>query len=270
MKGGGALETADAEKYAEHMDRQLRELGDSVRAAQERRYLKSDLAFYGVSLPSLRRTTLAFKREHPEIDRNSLLPLVQALWQRPVHEDRTAACELLVACSPLLQAADMALVEGLIRESRTWALVDGLAANVAGRLVSRFLELGRTLDRWAIDADFWVRRSALLALLLPLRRGSGDFERFARYADGMLDETEFFIRKAIGWILRETGKKQPELVYGWLAPRVNRVSGVTIREAVKYLPNVQRDALMVTYRARRTSTETPALISSPGPAIPLR
>jgi 3-methyladenine DNA glycosylase AlkD len=61
-------------------------------------------------------------------------------------------------------------------------------------------------------------------------------ETFARYADGMLSEREFFIRKAIGWVLRETGKKRPELVAAWLAPRAHRASGLTVREAVKYLP----------------------------------
>ena len=108
-----------------------------------------------------------------------------------------------------MQASDVGLVEQLLREARTWALVDELAAVVVGGLVERHPELGAVLDRWAIDPDLWIRRSALLALLVPLRRGGGDFARFARYADGMLDEPEFFIRKAIGWVLRDTGQKAP-------------------------------------------------------------
>jgi 3-methyladenine DNA glycosylase AlkD len=149
----------------------------------------------------------------------------------------------------LLEASDMDFVERLLRESGTWALVDGLAADVAGSLVARFPALGSTLDRWAADEDFWIRRSSLLALLVPLRHGDpGQFERFGRYADQMLDEREFFIRKAIGWVLRETSKKQPHLVTQWLAPRTHRASGVTMREAVKYLPAADRDMLMAAYR----------------------
>jgi 3-methyladenine DNA glycosylase AlkD len=113
------------------------------------------------------------------------------------------------------------------------------------------------LDRWAADGDLWVRRSALLGLLLPLRRGEGDFERLSRYADAMLDEREFFIRKAIGWVLRETARKQPERVYEWLSPRAGRASGVTLREAVKYLPAEQRTAILAasrTGKAKRSST----------------
>lgn len=150
-----------------------------------------------------------------------------------------------------LGPTDMALLEKLLRESKTWALVDSLAVNVTGDLVERYPQLGSVLDRWARDDDFWIRRSAMLALLKPLRRGEGDFERFAGYADAMLEEKEFFIRKAIGWVLRETAKKQPDLVYEWLVPRTSRASGVTMREAVKPLPTEQAEALMAAYRERK-------------------
>jgi 3-methyladenine DNA glycosylase AlkD len=111
-------------------------------------------------------------------------------------------------------------------------------------LVERFPELDSVLDRWAVDDDFWIRRSALLALLGGLRRGDGDFHRFSRYADALLDDKEFFVRKAIGWVLRETAKKRPRLVYEWLLPRATRASGVTLREAVKPLSENQRAAVL--------------------------
>jgi len=139
----------------------------------------------------------------------------------------------------------------LIRESKTWAFVDELAIAIVGPLVERSPELLRVLDRWALDDDFWLRRSAMLALLRPLRRGEGDFTRFARYADAMLHEREFFIRKAIGWVLRETAKKRPELVYRWLLPRCAVASGVTMREAAKYLPPRQRTDILDAYASGR-------------------
>jgi 3-methyladenine DNA glycosylase AlkD len=67
----------------------------------------------------------------------------------------------------------------------------------------------------------------------------------------MLAEKEFFIRKAIGWVLRETAKKRPDLVADWLAPRVHRASGVTVREAVKPLPPATRELLLAGYREKR-------------------
>jgi 3-methyladenine DNA glycosylase AlkD len=70
----------------------------------------------------------------------------------------------------------------------------------------------------------------------------------------MLDEKEFFIRKAIGWILRDTASRRPQLVAEWLAPRVDRASGVTMREAVKPLPADLRDRLLAGYREKRPVT----------------
>jgi 3-methyladenine DNA glycosylase AlkD len=221
------------------------------RAAASKAYLKIDLQFTGASVPQARSAVRAWRRSQPALDRAHLLAVVSALWDRPVFECRLAADIMLVDRLSLLEADDLRLVERMLRESGTWALVDSLAADVAGSLVARFPELCDTLDRWALDPDFWVRRAALLALLVPLRRGDiAPFERFGRYADQMLAEREFFIRKAIGWVLRETAKKHPDLVTRWLTPRAKLASGVTMREAVKYLPEADRAALMAAYRAR--------------------
>lgn len=158
-----------------------------------------------------------------------------------------AVVELLVMGGDELEAGDVPMLERLLRESRTWALVDPLAANVVGRL-DEGVGIGPDLERWATDPDFWMRRSALLVHLMRLRSGVGNTDRFLRFADVMLDESEFFIRKAIGWGLRELGKKRPEVVEAWLAPRVHRASGVTMREAVKPLDAITAERLMVAYR----------------------
>jgi 3-methyladenine DNA glycosylase AlkD len=226
------------------IEQALRELGTPRRAASEKAYLKSDLEFAGVPVPVTRSLVRSWCRDRPGLSRTELIAVSRALWARPLFECRMAATLLLERNTGLLRAADAGLLEDLLRTSFTWALVDGLAANVAGSLVERYPELAGTLDRWAADDDFWLRRSALLALLVPLRRGAGDFERFGRYADQMLAEKEFFIRKAIGWVLRETAKRRPELVADWLAPRLHRASGVTVREAVKPLPAQLQDQLL--------------------------
>lgn len=89
----------------------------------------------------------------------------------------------------LLSVDDAPLLEGLIRESRTWALVDVLSGDVAGVIARDDPRLGSVLDRWADDADFWVRRSTLLALLPSVRLHRPEAlhadvgERLVRYAD---------------------------------------------------------------------------------------
>ena len=112
----------------------------------------------------------------------------------------------------------------------TWDHVDWLSIKVAGRLVDHHAQAKRALPGWAVDERFWLRRAALLALLDPLRAGRGDFGLFARLAAGMVDEKEFFIRKAIGWVLREVAKQRPELTYAFLSEHIERVSGLTLRE----------------------------------------
>jgi 3-methyladenine DNA glycosylase AlkD len=250
--------TVSPDPDAALIERQLRAAGSPQRAASEQNYLKSKLEFAGTTVPRARAIVTAWRRAHPQLTRQRLTEVAVALWDGPVFECQLAAVLLLTDRRALLQADDVTLVERMLRTAGTWALVDGLAADVMGSLVARYGdELHPTLDRWAADDNFWIRRSALLALLVPLRRGDpANFERFAGYADAMLEEREFFIRKAIGWVLRETGKRQPVLVADWLAPRAHRASGVTMREAVKWLPASQRDALMAGYQAgRRKGTD---------------
>jgi 3-methyladenine DNA glycosylase AlkD len=242
--------TSNTDPDAALIEQQLRAAGSPERAASEQNYLKSKLEFTGTTVPQTRAIVTAWRRDHPGLTRQRLTEVAEALWIGQVYECQLAAVILLTDRRALLQADDAALVERMLRTAGTWALVDGLAADVMGSLVERFGDqLHPTLDQWASDPDFWIRRSALLALLVPLRRGDpANFDRFAGYADAMLAEREFFIRKAIGWVLRETGKRQPALVADWLAPRAHRASGVTMREAVKWLPAGQRDALMAAYQ----------------------
>jgi 3-methyladenine DNA glycosylase AlkD len=233
------------------LEAELMAVGTPERAAGERSYLKSDLEFLGATVWQIRAAVEDIAAEHPGVDHDELVELVSALWSQPVFERRMASVMFLERFSRLLGTDDLALIERLLRESKTWALVDGLAGDVVGAiLVAHPVETTRVLDRWARDPDFWIRRSSLLAELRPLRAGA-DLAPFLRRADLMLDEREFFVRKAIGWVLREVGKRRPVEVTAWLAPRTHRASGVTMREAVKYLPASESVRLMAAYREHR-------------------
>jgi 3-methyladenine DNA glycosylase AlkD len=195
----------------------------------------------------------ATRRVAESLDRPGLLAVVDALWDSTIFDRKLAATLLLDAGADVLEPDDLAVIERLIRDSDTWALVDVLAGDVAGAVLIRHPAAGDVLDRWAADEDFWVRRSALLALRRPMKAGLG-LDRFLGYADAMLDEKEFFVRKAIGWVLREEGKRRPDEVVAWLAPRTHRASGVTMREAVKYVSPEDREALMAAYKDGRPLT----------------
>ncbi|HVF14149.1 MAG TPA: DNA alkylation repair protein [Acidimicrobiales bacterium] len=237
----------DPEAVADGIEDDLRAVGTPARAEGSKRYLKSDLDFVGATVGQVRSET---KRAGAALDHAGLLAVVDALWAAPVFERRLTAALLLESRVDVLEAGDLGVIERLLRDSRTWALVDVLAGNVAGLLLLRHPEVIVELDRWAADDDFWIRRSALLALRKPMQAGL-PLDRFLRYADAMLDEKEFFVRKAIGWVLREEGRRRPGEIVAWLSPRAHRASGVTMREAVKYLPPEDREALMAAYRGRR-------------------
>ncbi|HEX7163653.1 MAG TPA: DNA alkylation repair protein [Trebonia sp.] len=253
----------DPDAAAAALTEALRPLGSAERAAQEKRYLKSDLEFIGVAVPDLRRAVKAAVNDHlaangrrgARLDRETAVAWALALWREPVHERRAAAVEILQLAVTTLDASDLAAVEQLIREARTWAYVDALAGNVAGAVALRDTSAWERVDAWATDRDFWVRRSALLALLPGIRAGRPDLQRFTRYSGPMLAEKEFFIRKAIGWVLRETSRREPQWVMTWTEAHLAEISGVTFREAVRRLPPEDKARL----EQRRAVPATPAV-----------
>lgn len=240
----------DAEETVHAIVVALQDAADPARAVQERAYLKSELEHLGVRVPVTRSIVKGALPTRPAAGHDLVVAVAAGLWAEPVHERRVAACHVLELHEAVLSVDDVSMLERFLREAKTWALVDVIAPNVVGPMFERDRQaVGPTLDRWNVDDDFWVRRASVLALLLPLRAGGGDWDRFTRYADVLWEEQEFFIRKALGWILRDTAKRRPELVFDWLLPRAATASGVTIREAVKPLSEDQRAAIAA---ARRT------------------
>jgi 3-methyladenine DNA glycosylase AlkD len=224
-------------------EQRYRAAGSAKRAVGTKAYLKSDLRFYGTTMPEIRRAANEFAREHPDLTRAQLRTIVDELWSTDVFELRSAGVALLSKYIELLTERDLTWLIGFVRRSTTWAHVDWLAADVIGGVVGESRTALRRLPAWARDENFWVRRTALLAQLRTLSHEAGDFPLFARLAAPMLGEREFFIRKAIGWILREVSKKRPDLTFVFLRENLSKVSGLTLSEGAKYLPAAQRREL---------------------------
>lgn len=237
---------------ADALDEALRRAGDPERSVKEKQYLKSDLVHYGVPVPTIHRLAAdaASGQSH-----DGLVTLATTLWDEPfagpVFERRFLAADLLANRTDVLRPDDVALVERLLREARTWAIIDTLAPRVVGPLAERHPDvLTPVLDRWSVDPDFWIRRSCLLTHLLPLRAGRGDWARFTRYADTLLDDRQFFVAKALGWVLRDTGRRRPDMVLTWVEPRIARMQAVTAREAVKPFDPTVRERLELARKTR--------------------
>jgi 3-methyladenine DNA glycosylase AlkD len=218
-----------------HFRAELGAAGLPARALSEQAYMKSTLKFHGVSAAQLRAVCAAFCKAN-DLDAASLRALVDALFATDWFDLHSMGVALLERKHALLVAKDAPWLIELVRLGGCWAHVDWLASAAIDPLIVKNPALLARTRTWAKDRDFWVRRTALLAQLGPLRRGGGDFALFTELAAPMLDEKEFFIRKAIGWVLREVSKKRPALVRDFFLAHGERASGLTWREGTKYLP----------------------------------
>lgn len=228
---------------------QLQALGTPERAEGEKAYLKSELQFVGASVPAVRSTTKAWLTAHPAIEHDDLFALADALWAHPIHECRLAAVELLVSKPALITLLDVPWLYNTIRDCHTWALVDPLAGWVTAELALRDPEgLVPHLDRWVGDDDFWIRRSAMLGLR-SLLKADRELDRCFAYAELLLPETEFFIRKVVGWVLREVAAHRPADVSDWLRAHMSQMNLVTLREPMRRLPDAEE--LRALYDASR-------------------
>ena len=249
----------DASSVTAEIAASLRQKADPERAQGAKAYLKSSLEHIGVRVPEIRSIANASLPRRSMPSRELILDVVDVLWAQPVHEYRLAACHVLVEHGSEMTLTDLNLVESMIRESKTWALVDVLAGDVTWQIVAAEpTSAVPVLDRWNCDADFWLRRASVLSLLRPLRAGGGNWPLFCRYADNLWEDKEFFVRKALGWVLRDTAKKRPDMVFEWLLPRAASASGVTIREAIKPLSAPQREAIAAQRSSPPSSSWPPA------------
>ncbi|MBM3907981.1 MAG: DNA alkylation repair protein [Gemmatimonadetes bacterium] len=222
----------------------LAAVGTAERARNEKRYLKSDLRFLGATMPEIRRVARDVIARVKRDEDTALRPLAAALWDSGIHELRAVAMFLLERRVDALGARDLPLLERLLRESRSWAYLDWICFKVIAPLLGRVPALRRRVARWSRDPDFWMRRASVLTILPGVKDGVIPFSAFEAIAVPMLGEREFFIRKALGWALREISKRQPAIVARFLRAHRAELAGLTLREGIKYLPARDQRALL--------------------------
>jgi 3-methyladenine DNA glycosylase AlkD len=223
---------------------------NSIRAAQEKRYLYSDLKHYGLSVPEIKAFFKLHKSYFVGLSKNEALSLIKTLWSTASYEERALALLILQTHKEKLTISDMPFIEKLMRDSKGWVLLDALIIPIMPTILDRNESAYKYLSKWIKDGDFWVRRSALLSQILFFRKGSGDRKLFFKMAQEQFDErwidnvykgteakkrARFFIRKAIGWALREMSVKNPEAVSSFLKKYKDKMSGLTFREGSKRL-----------------------------------
>ncbi len=220
----------------------LRAVADPARAPAMQRYMKSSMPFYGVSLTPIGAVVREVDARHPldtfEAWRDTLL----TLWRDATHrEERYVALGL--ASRPRYRRfrtpAALPIYEEFIVTGAWWDHVDGTAKLVRDLVRDHHDELAQHMRDWAHGDDVWKRRVAIISQLglrartdWPLLEGciEANLE-----GDGREGKRPFWIRKAIGWALRDYARTDPDRVRAYVAACGPRLSGLSRREALKHL-----------------------------------
>jgi 3-methyladenine DNA glycosylase AlkD len=224
----------DTEEVVAEVARRLRDAGDADDAEKMAAYMKTDMPFYGVKAKPRDKIMRDAVADLDVDTRDEYIELVTAFWNQPHREEKYIAVRLARRYRRFIDTESLPLYEQMIREGAWWDFVDEIAAHLVGRVLEESPDVvWPTLDTWIADKDLWIRRAAMLA---QLRLGEKtDESKLFDYALRLADEDEFFIRKAIGWALREYARKAPAHVTAFLEAHREALSALTLREASKHL-----------------------------------
>lgn len=197
-------------------------------------YMRGRFQYFGIPTPARRATAKCLIRAFVPVDPSALRAAALALWQIPQRECQYVAVDLLSCHCAALTVDDLPWLFELAQDKSWWDSVDALV-KVVGKIARVAGAKGRRQMDGAVRAEnFWVRRIAMLHQLGW--RGDTDTVRLFRYADRLAPEKEFFIRKAIGWALRDFAWHDWRAVEAYLKTARGRLSPLTCREATKNFP----------------------------------
>ena len=212
--------------------RELKTAADPTRAPAMQAYMKSTMPYYGVNLPQVRAITRDVFGEALTCD--ELRETVLRLWREARFREERYAAQILLAQKQYRQClspADMPMLEELVVTGAWWDLVDELAV-VIGDVLRRHPKRVRPLmRRWSTDSNMWKRRVSILCQLKFKRET--DLDLLYANIEPNLADREFFIRKAIGWALRQYAWTDPAEVARYVRENEGRLSGLSKREALK-------------------------------------
>ena len=215
---------------------QLREAGDAAKAAQMQAYMKSALPFHGVSSPDCRVIMRDVLATHPLPDRATWLATVLALWDDADHREERYAALAVAKDRRYVGHRDpdvLPLYRHLVVTGAWWDLVDDVATHLVGPLLLAHPRVRPTVAAWATDEDRWLRRTAVICQVGAKDRT--DLSLLTTAVEANLDDRDFFLRKAIGWALRQHARTDPAWVRAFVDVHDGQLSDLSRREALKHL-----------------------------------
>lgn len=196
--------------------------------------MKSEMPYHGIKSAELTKVKQKWFKEFPVRTFEEYIELIQGLWAADFREERYVAISLAYKYKQYQTVEALPVFQMMIQDGAWWDYVDSIAADLIGALLGKYPEEMRTVVyQWIEHDDLWLRRSAILAQLKF--KANTDEAMLYEFCDRCMDEKIFWIRKAIGWALREYSKTNPDSVRTFVEKTRERMSGVTWREARKYI-----------------------------------
>jgi 3-methyladenine DNA glycosylase AlkD len=197
-------------------------------------YMKTEMPFYGVQKAQRAPILRDLVRRFPPSDRDAYEGTVLALWGLAHREEKYLALGVARHFKTFIISDSLPLYQRLIVEGAWWDLVDEVATHMVGDLVVGYPgEIWPVVDTWIVSEDMWLRRSALICQVGARERTDAD--RLFSFCSQRAFENEFFIRKAIGWALRQHARIDPESVARFVTDHRTELSGLSYREATKHI-----------------------------------
>lgn len=212
----------------------LAEMANPGKASGMQSYMKTEMPFYGVQKAGRVKIVRHIRKNYEPANHAEYVAACLALWNLPHREEKYVAQAVATTYRAYMTPGSVRLYKRFIVEGAWWDFVDETATHMIRELVLDYPDkIWPTVDEWNRDDDMWLRRTSIICQIGAKDRT--DVPRLLRYCESQLHEKEFFIRKAIGWALREYAKTDPETVRAFTSANRDRMSGLSYREATKYL-----------------------------------
>ena len=215
----------------------LAEVADPERAPAMQKYMKSTMPFYGVPTPLQQQVFRSVFAAHLLPDRPAFEATARALWDDATHREERYAAIALTRQRAYRSFQDpnlMPLYEHFVVTGAWWDLVDSVASRSIGPLLRGFpADLKPVMLAWANDDDLWRRRTSIIVQLGS--KAETDIDLLSRCIQPSLCSKEFFLRKAIGWALRQYSYTDPAWVRSYVEEHAVELSPLSRREALKHL-----------------------------------
>ena len=216
----------------------LAQLADAAKATGMRAYMRGKFVYLGVTTPQRRACVKVLIRGFAPVEAAALKIVARALWQMEQREYQYVAADLLDRHQAAFSLEDLPWLLELAQSKSWWDTVDTFPKLVGGIVLRSGAKGRRAMDQALKHESFWVRRIAMLHQLGM--REKTDTARLFKYADKLAPEKEFFIRKAIGWALRDYAWHDWRAVEKYLSGAKERLSGLTVREASKNFATLKK------------------------------